>query len=212
MSEAAASLEPFGDRAQKVRADTLGMFVFLASEVMLFGGLFAAMGVYRIAHPLAAAQAAAHLNLWLGTANTAILLTSSLLVALAVLAATAGRRRPAAGCLLAAAALGVAFLVVKGFEYHAEYAEGLMPRIGPPSPLGQRPATLFVSLYFVSTALHAIHVGVGILLLGGTGLGVLRGRVRLPAGKTTVALMGLYWHLVDVIWIFLFPMLYLARV
>jgi len=211
VSAASDALEPFDLGSQKRRADRFGMFVFLASEIMLFAPLFAAMSVYRVLHPRAAAEAAGHLSLWFGAANTAILLTSSLLVALAVLAARQGGRRAVAAYLAGAAMLGVAFLVVKGFEYHAEYVEGLMPMIGPPSPLGDRPATLFISLYFVSTALHAVHVTVGALLLAGTAAGAASRRLALPRRAMTVEIVGLYWHLVDVIWIFLFPLLYLAR-
>jgi cytochrome c oxidase subunit 3 len=86
-----------------------------------------------------------------------------------------------------------------------------MPGIGPPSPLGDHPATLFISLYFVSTALHAVHVFVGMVLLAGTATGVGVRHLKLPARANTVELAGLYWHLVDVIWVFLFPILYLAR-
>lgn len=211
MSAPSHTLEPFGAAAQKRRADTLGMYVFLASELMLFGALIAGLLVYRLLHPGAAAEAAQHLKLWLGTANTAVLLTSSLLVALAVIAAKQGRRRAVALYFLAAGVLGIAFLVIKGSEYRLEYLDGVMPGIGPPSPLGERPATLFISLYFVSTALHALHVTVGVALLGGTALGALGHRLKLPERATTVELVGLYWHLVDVIWLFLFPLLYLAR-
>ncbi len=211
MTQSAVDLKPFDSVVQRKRADTLGMFVFLASEIMLFGGLFAALFAYRILHPAAAAEAAQHLKLWFGTANTFILLTSSLLVALAVTAAREGRRGATAGLLAVSAGLGLAFLAVKGCEYRLEYLDGLMPGIGPPSPLGNHPATLFISLYFVSTALHAVHVFVGVVLLAGTATGVGARHLKLPTRSNTVELVGLYWHLVDVIWIFLFPILYLAR-
>jgi cytochrome c oxidase subunit 3 len=207
MSPAAASLEPFDQRGQQHRADMLGMFVFLASEVMLFGGLFTALGAYRALHPDAANEASEHLNLWFGSANTAILLTSSLFVALAVMSAKQGRRRATTFHLGVAVGLGLAFLVVKGFEYRLDFSEGVTPT----GSFGAHPATLFISLYFVSTALHAIHVGVGVALLGGVAIGAGRGRLELPRRAGTVELAGLYWHLVDVIWIFLFPLLYLAR-
>jgi cytochrome c oxidase subunit 3 len=211
MSRTAESLEPFVDRETRARADTLGMFVFLASEVMLFGGLFGAIGLYRIAHPLAAAKAAEHLKIWLGSANTAVLLTASFLVALAVGAAKEGKNRAVGWLMLAAAGLGLVFLAIKGTEYRLEYLDGLMPGIGPPSPLGEAPPTLFISLYFVSTFLHAIHVTIGAALLAWSGVGALRRRLALPDKAKTVELVGLYWHLVDVIWVFLFPLLYLAR-
>jgi cytochrome c oxidase subunit 3 len=207
----AAVLEPFVDAGQRRRADQLGMFVFLASEAMLFGGLVAALLVYRILHPGAAAEAAQHLKLWLGAANTALLLTSSFLVAVGAGAARDGRGRLTAAALAGAALLGLAFLAVKGLEYRLEYLEGLMPGIGPPSPLGARPAGLFISLYFVSTALHALHVAIGVALLAWAAAAVARRTLALPERSTTIELAGLYWHLVDVIWVFLFPLLYLAR-
>jgi cytochrome c oxidase subunit 3 len=202
---------PFRDEDQRRRADELGMFVFLASEVMLFGGLLAALSFDRIRHPGAAAEAAQHLNLWLGTANTAVLLTSSLFVALAAVAARAGRAGATAVAFAGAAALGLAFLAIKGCEYRLEYLHGLMPGLGPPSPLGDRPASLFIGLYFASTAIHAVHVSVGVGLLAWAAYGAVRRRLALPERATTIALVGLYWHLVDVIWLFLFPLLYLAR-
>jgi cytochrome c oxidase subunit 3 len=211
MSASAAEQTAFTTTIQRKRADQFGMFVFLASEIMLFGGLFAAMAAYRILHPSAAGEAASHLNLWLGTLNTAILLTSSMLVALAVTLAGAGKREPVAALLAISAVLGLAFLAIKGCEYRAEYLDGLMPGIGPASPLGERPATLFISLYFVSTALHAVHVAIGVALLAGAAAGVANKRLALPSKVATIELVGLYWHLVDVIWVFLFPLLYLAR-
>lgn len=207
----AAETSAFEKTAQRRAADQFGMFVFLASEVMLFGGLFAAMSLDRIRHPGAAAQAAQHLSLWLGTANTAVLLTSSLLVALGSVSARRGHHRGVAACLLIAAALGVAFIGIKASEYHEEYVKGLMPLFGPPSPLQGKPANLFIVLYFVSTLLHALHVTIGVGLLTWCGTGVGRRTLSLPRHATTVDLVGLYWHLVDVIWLFLFPMLYLAR-
>ncbi|HKR87415.1 MAG TPA: cytochrome c oxidase subunit 3, partial [Phenylobacterium sp.] len=158
-----------------------------------------------------AAAASQHLSLAIGTANTGILLTSSLCVALAGLAARNGRLRGATQGLLAAAALGVLFLVLKGVEYRIDYDEGLASLTGAPSPLGSSPAQLFIGLYYVATILHALHVSAGVVLLTGAGLGAARGRLPLPGRAETVHLVGLYWHLVDVIWVFLFPLLYLAR-
>jgi cytochrome c oxidase subunit 3 len=208
MSQAVSLKEPFHEPGQQRAADYFGMYVFLGSEVMLFGGLFAALSAYRIAHPEAAVEAAHHFKLWLGTANTAILLTSSLFVALAVEAARKARRRAAAAWLGLAALLGLAFLAVKGTEYALEYQEGLMPHIGPASPLGQGPANLFVDLYLVATGLHAIHLSIGVIAVGSLAIALLRRRA--PAA-VIAEMTGLYWHLVDVVWVFLFPVLYLAR-
>ncbi|HET9159500.1 MAG TPA: hypothetical protein VFN88_02720, partial [Caulobacteraceae bacterium] len=169
----------FPDQDQRRDADRLGMFVFLGSEIMLFGGIFALLAFDRIRHPGAAAAAAEHLKIWFGTANTAILLTSSLLVAVAALAAREGRAKTVTATLACAAALGVAFIGVKGVEYRLEYLERLFPVIGPPSPLGDQPASLFIGLYFISTALHALHVSVGVVLLGWASIGVARRRMLL---------------------------------
>lgn len=211
MSAGADRFGPFASASERRAADTLGMFVFLTSEVMLFGGLFAMLAFDRIHHPAAAAEASQRLSLWLGTGNTAILLTSSLFVALGVLFAREGRPKSSAAWLSAAAALGLAFLLLKGLEYRIDDLEGLTPWFDPRSALGDRPAQLFIGLYYVATALHALHVTAGVILLAWAGAGVARRRLPLPARAETVHLVGLYWHLVDVIWVFLFPLLYLAR-
>lgn len=208
MSGEVTLTKPYAAPDQQRAAAFLGMYIFLGSELMLFGGLFAALSLYRVDHPAAAAEAASHLKLWLGTANTAVLLTSSLFVAMAVAFARAGRRRAPAAWLLAAAALGLVFLGVKGLEYHAEYVEGLMPSAGPPSPLGARPPNLFIDLYFVATGLHAAHLTIGVAALTAV---ALRQLTRPNATAIMVEMTGLYWHLVDVVWLFLFPVLYLAR-
>jgi cytochrome c oxidase subunit 3 len=179
--------------------------------MMLFGGFFAAVYVYRVLHPEAVQAAAQHLKIWLGGLNTAVLLTSSLCVALAVAAARTGASRAALHRLLLTAGLGVVFIAVKGFEYYLEYAEGLMPRVGPPSPLEDPASRLFINLYFVGTGVHAVHLTVGILLVLGLSLRIARGWTRLPERTVTVEMVGLYWHLVDVIWVFIYPALYLAR-
>jgi cytochrome c oxidase subunit 3 len=210
MTEDLALKEPFHQVRQQREADYLGMYIFLGSEIMLFGGVFAALWAYRLTHPEAAAEAAAHLKLWLGTANTAVLLTSSLFVALSVPYARAGARRKAALWLAAAAVLGVVFLGIKGVEYRLEYLDGLMPGIGPQSPLRTTPAALFIDLYFVATALHAVHLTIGIGLTTTVAAWLAWGRGTAPR-PIVVTLCGLYWHLVDIVWLFLFPILYLAR-
>lgn len=211
MSEGVRLHPPFSAPDQQRRAELMGMHLFLASEVMLFGGVFTALAAYRILHPQAAAEAATHLKLWLGAANTALLLTSSAVVALAVEAARLGRARLTALLLLGAAGLGVAFLAVKGLEYRAEYAEGLMPDLNGPSPLAGRPASLFIDLYFAATGLHAVHLTIGLIVLSTLAARLLRGELAVPERTIVVEAGGLYWHLVDVVWIFLYPLLYLAR-
>jgi cytochrome c oxidase subunit 3 len=177
----------------------LGMWVFLASEIMMFGGLFMALAVMRWRDAAAWKEGSRHLHLWLGTANTAILLISSVVVALAVTAARYGRRREAAWELAGAAILGLAFLGIKATEWGLEAGEGLM--------LPQQPGLrLFFAFYYVATGLHALHLGVGVLVT--TALAFLVRRSPDRAGA--VEMGGLYWHFVDVVWIFLYPLLYLA--
>ena len=198
--------EPFDGLERQREADRFGMFVFLASEVMLFGGIFAAAIGLRLAHRAEYIASSRELHLWLGTANTAVLLTSSLLVALAVEAAKGGRQRASFWRLLAAASLGLVFAVIKGTEYWLEWRDGLMPGVSD-SGIEGGPQRLFLDLYFVSTGLHALHlvIGSGLLL-------VLASRAFKSRLSAALAInVGLYWHLVDIVWIFLFPTLYLAR-
>jgi cytochrome c oxidase subunit III len=199
---------PFTTEAQQHEAATLGLWLFIATELMLFGGLFVGLTVYRIGDPTAAATASEHLHLWLGGANTAVLLTSSLAMGLAVLAARAGRPRATALWLLACAALGLLFLALKAYEYRQEYLEGLMPGIGPAFPL-EPPVELFFNLYFAATGLHALHLTLGILAVALFAWRTATRRLALPAHATRIEGLGLYWHFVDVVWVFLYPVLYL---
>ena len=208
MSRSGAVAEPFTDEAQQHEAATLGLWLFIASELMLFGAIFLGLAVYRLADPAAATIASDHLHLWLGGVNTAVLLTSSLAMALAVLGARAGRPRPTTLWLLATAALGLMFLVLKAYEYRLEYLEGLMPGVGPPFPL-DRPVELFFNLYFVSTGLHAAHLTLGIAAVGLFAWRTARRRLPLPEHATRMEGLGIYWHFVDVVWLFLYPTLYL---
>ena len=204
MSPAAGN--PFPSIARKSEADRLGMMLFLASETMLFGALICVSFVLFLRHPAEVAATSARLHMWLGTANTAILLTSSLLVAIGVEAAERRPRRTSA-CFAAAALLGAIFLAVKAIEYVAEYHEGLMPQTSP-AHFASGPQQLFMDLYFTTTGLHALHLAVGIALLAAL---AIRQRAAMPSVPATIINAGLYWHLVDVIWVFLFPVLYLTR-
>ena len=210
MTEPVTLRPPFTDREQQHAADLMGAYVFLGSEVMLFGGLFAAIALARVQHPAETVAASRALHLWIGAANTALLLTSSLAVALAVAAARLGRRGPAIRALLAAAGLGPGFLALKAVEYRAEYREGLLPVPGGDAALVEPAHRLFMTLYLVATGLHAVHLGIGLLLVLGLALRLRRG-LPLPGCGVTVEVCGLYWHLVDLVWVFLYPVLYLAR-
>lgn len=210
----------FESYAQQREAAELGVWVFLVTEIMFFGGLFTAYTIYRWAYPAAFAEGSRHLDVELGAMNTAVLLSSSLSMALAVRAAQTGKRTLTAALLVATIALGSVFLAVKGYEYHHKYVEGLIPGANfryPASPgapahdLSTSPANglqLFFILYFSMTGLHAIHMIIGIGILAWLIIPVLRGRFS-PRNYNWVEGTGLYWHFVDVVWIFLFPLLYL---
>jgi cytochrome c oxidase subunit III len=199
----------FDDAAQQHDASALGMWLFLVTEIMFFGGLFLTYVVYRTDYPVAFHAASHELDVTLGTFNTAVLITSSLTMALAVHASQVSRRGMLVICLLLTMALGTVFLGVKGYEYWHKWHEHLIP--GPHFAFDgpdANNAQLFFSLYFAMTGLHALHMVVGLGLLG-----ILT--VRSAQGMfnrfyyTPIEITGLYWHFVDLVWIFLFPLLYL---
>jgi cytochrome c oxidase subunit 3 len=203
--------ESYVEARQQHDADMMGIYIFLATEIMLFGGLFAVAYVIRILHSDEYIAASKHLHIWFGTINTAILLTSSLAVALGVQAVRHGRDRRAAHGLLAAALLGIGFLAVKAMEYRAEYGEGLLPIPGAAMQFASPAEHQFMNLYLIATMLHAVHLTIGILLLAGLAACLLRPSWRGPNRVMAVTAVGIYWHFVDVVWVFLYPALYLAR-
>lgn len=202
--------EQFDRPEQQRRAAYLGMWLFLATEAMTFGGLFLVILFYRFAHPAGVQAAVQEFHAWLAGLNSVVLLTSSLTMSLALVAAKAGERRRLSVLLGLTAALGVAFLAIKGGEYFLEYRDGLMPHLGVrPFPLADPASRLFVDLYFVATGLHALHLSVGILAVLLFMTRVRRGGLPLPARLVVFEMAGLYWHFVDMVWIFLYPALYL---
>ncbi len=200
--------EPWQYFERQRGADAFGIWVFLASEVLFFGALMLTYTVCRIDHPDAFAAAGRETNIWYGTINTAILLTSSLTMAMASQAAAAGIhfRRLITGCLAATVALGLAFLVVKGFEYKEDIEKHLVP--GAQFALHETGAQLFYGLYWLVTGVHAIHLTIGIVLVSRLALLDYFDRLQLDENPE-IEVTGLYWHLVDVIWIFLYPLIYL---
>ena len=200
----------FDDIEQQRDAAALGMWIFLATEVMFFGGMFACYMIYRLAYAQAFAAASNHLDIWLGTVNTGVLICSSFTMALAVHSAQANRRKALLGCLLLTIIFGLVFLAIKFGEYHTKFAEHLVPGHSFSFEAALAPAAeIFFSFYFAMTGMHALHMIVGIGLLSGLALEAYRGRFS-SAYHTPVELIGLYWHFVDIVWIFLFPLLYLA--
>jgi cytochrome c oxidase subunit 3 len=210
MSESNAALvHQFDAPEQQLDASRLGMWVFLATEILFFGGMFTCYAAYRYAYPEAFARASNHLDVWLGSLNTAILICSSLTMALAVHSAEEGRRRAIIIFLIATMILGAAFLGVKFYEYYQKFEEHLVPgwdfKFEGANP---GPAAIFFSFYFAMTGMHALHMIIGFGLQ--TYLAVAAWQDRFSAEyHTPVEIVGLYWHFVDIVWIFLFPLLYL---
>jgi cytochrome c oxidase subunit 3 len=201
--------EHFDDAEQQQRAATVGVWVFLATEIIFFGGLFLAYIVYRVSYPKPFAVGSQHSAVLLGTINTAVLLTSSLTVALAVRAVQINGTKALIRNLILTIILGVAFLVIKGLEYHGHISEHLFPGPFFRKDLA-RPVELFFWLYFVMTGLHALHVFVGICLL--SVIAVLASKRRFSAKYyNPIEVSGLYWHFVDIVWVFLYPLFYLIR-
>jgi cytochrome c oxidase subunit 3 len=201
----------FDDAKQQHEAATLGMWTFLATEVLFFGGLFLGYAVYRHAYSAAWVEGSHHLKEYLGAINTGVLLTSSLTVALAVHFTHHHRRTATLLSLIATLILGFAFLGIKGTEYTLEWKEHLVPAFNFAFEGDHaRQVQLFMCFYFIMTLLHATHMLVGIGLLTFLSIQIYRGRY-VDGNPNTVEVIGLYWHFVDLVWIFLFPLLYLVR-
>ncbi|HVZ53660.1 MAG TPA: cytochrome c oxidase subunit 3 [Pseudolabrys sp.] len=207
MSEHSPALrEPWPDLARQREGVAFGVWAFLATEVLFFGGLFLGYAIYRNTFPEAFHIAAKETDVFYGTLNTAILLTSSLTMAVAAEAAEAGFRRMTLWCLSATAVFGIAFLVTKGFEYHDDLSKGLFP--GPGFSLHPPATQLFWAFYWVATGVHAIHLTIGVSVVGTVATALYRR--RLPLEASTFEGVALYWHFVDIVWIILLPLLYLV--
>jgi cytochrome c oxidase subunit 3 len=199
----------FDNLEQQREAATLGRWVFLVTEVLFFGGLFAAYSIYRSWYPAAFAAASHEMVVWAGATNTVVLITSSLTMALAVHAAQIGNRRLLMLFLVATMVLGAAFLGIKAFEYYTEFKEHHVPGFGFQFETEHyRHAQVFFSLYFVMTGLHAVHMIIGLGIMAFMLWWAWRGRIT-KEYYSPIEISGLYWHFVDIVWIFLFPLLYL---
>ncbi|MBI4888195.1 MAG: cytochrome c oxidase subunit 3 family protein [Acidobacteria bacterium] len=200
----------FQTMAQQQEAATLGMWVFLVTEVMFFGGLLMAYLLYRVWYPEAWSEGSLELDIRMGGFNTVVLIGSSLTMALAVRSAQTGAPRATVRWLLLTIALGLTFLVVKFFEYKEKYD---LHHIPGPNFVFEGPQKdhlqIFFSLYFGLTGLHALHMVIGVSLLSVITWMAHRRRFS-PEWYTPVEMSGLYWHFVDIVWIFLFPLLYLV--
>jgi cytochrome c oxidase subunit III len=235
--------EQFEDRHQQKEASTLGMWVFLATEVLFFGGMFVSYTIYRHQYPSGFRQGSLNLKWYMGGVNTAVLLVSSFFMALAVHAGATGNNRKIVRYLLLTIIVGSVFLAIKGTEYYIEYKEHLVPGpnfwlhkpsdaqvgpvvrgfdafehwfhkvAGPPTDKSDdrdHTEELFMLFYFIMTAIHATHMVIGIccmiVLIGMAKRGKFSAQYHNP-----VEIFGLYWHFVDIVWVFLFPALYLLR-
>ncbi len=200
----------FDTPAQQLDASTLGMWVFLLTEIMFFGGMFGGYTIYRNMYPEAFASTSHFMNVTLGGINTGVLICSSLTMALAVRSAQLGKKKALILFLLFTLILGLVFLGIKYVEYHEKWVDHHIPGPGfryEDSRYFQQAQILFF-LYFAMTGMHALHMIVGIGLI--TTLIVMAARNRFSAAwYTPVEMIGLYWHFVDIVWIFLFPLLYL---
>jgi cytochrome c oxidase subunit III len=200
----------FDDTAQQLESSTLGMWVFLLTEIMFFGGMFGGYTVYRNLYPDAFASTSHFMNVTLGALNTGVLICSSFTMVLAVRSAQLGRKKALIWFLIFTLILGCVFLVVKYFEYHEKWVDHHIPGPGFRYAESQfyHQAQIMFFLYFAMTGMHAMHMIVGAGLL--TTLIVMAARNKFSAEWfTPVEMIGLYWHFVDIVWIFLFPLLYL---
>jgi cytochrome c oxidase subunit 3 len=236
----------FEDMGQQRTSATLGMWTFLATEVMFFGGVIASSLVYRFTSPDVWGAASRQLNVGIGTTNTVVLLTSSLMMALAVRAGETGDRKGQVRFLVLTGLLGALFMVFKGYEYYEEYEKELVPGLNfktkaielpeePPPPTAPREvaheaartlhsasvlsitpgqfvarrAELFFVFYFTLTGLHLLHMVIGLGLVTWVTVLARRGRFT-PHYHVPLETVGLYWHFVDIVWVFLYPLLYLV--
>jgi cytochrome c oxidase subunit 3 len=201
----------FDTEAQQREATTLGMWIFLITEVMFFGGMFAAYSVYRARWPEVFAVASSSMNVYYGAANTVVLLCSSLTMVLAVRASQLGKVKAIVMWIFFTLLFGLTFLGVKAFEWSEKFREHHIPGL-PGFHLDkvadQGAAQIFFSLYFAMTGLHALHMIVGVGIMTWLAIEAWRGKYSAQY-NTPVDISGLYWHFVDLVWIYLFPLLYL---
>jgi len=200
----------FSDAEQQRESVKLGMWIFLVTEILLFGGLFCAYSIYRAWNPDIFFNAHRFMNIELGTTNTCVLIISSLTIALAIRAIQLGKKNQTLVYLGSTFVLAGVFLVIKYFEYAHKFHEGMLPgKFYTFKGIAGTNPHVFFSMYFLMTGLHGIHVTVGMILIGWLMYRTKKGHFS-SEYYTPVEMTGLYWHLVDIIWIFLFPLFYLV--
>ena len=199
----------FDNVEQQKDASTFGMWVFLVTEILFFGGMFCCYTVYRSMYPSAFGHASNHLDVILGAISTAVLICSSFTMACAVNSAATGAKNALVGFLWVTILFAAAFLVIEMSEWRMLYNEGLMPGFNfTYRDIDPAHVQLFFCMYFAMTGLHASHVTIGIGLLAVMAIRASRGTFT-PQYYTPIEVSGLYWHFVDLVWIFLFPLYYL---
>jgi cytochrome c oxidase subunit 3 len=200
----------FPDMKTQEHAARMGMWLFLSTEILLFAVLFCAYALYRFLFPVGFEEASRLAHVAMGATNTVVLITSSLTVALAIHYARQGQNRKVVGLLAVTILFGATFMVLKGFEYYHHWVDGQLPgRLYHYAGLEGPGVSMYFTVYFLMTGLHGFHVLIGMGVLAWLLARAARNEFG-PGYSTPVELGGLYWHLVDLIWIFLFPLLYLV--
>jgi cytochrome c oxidase subunit 3 len=208
----------FATEAQQRNASSLAMWLFLATEIMFFGGMFCSYLIYRHWYYNEFAAASRSIDIYLGTVNTVVLICSSLTVALGVRAAQMGKQKLLVILMILTLLFGLAFLGIKGVEWHDKYVEHHIPgssfdatnlqQAYPELHIDAHRVQIFFSLYFAMTGMHALHMIIGVGIFLWITWAAMKGRFG-PGYYTPVEIGGLYWHFVDIVWIYLFPLLYL---
>jgi cytochrome c oxidase subunit 3 len=204
--------EHFNSEEQQRETAKLGMWVFLLTELLLFSGMFVSALVIRVMHPGSVTAVALHLKYWIGATNTAVLILSSFTMSIAIELSRLGRQRLMVRFMLLTAAIGAVFLMLKGYEYYRDYVEHMMPFLPfrPYELAGDPSSRLFTDLYFIITGLHAVHltIGIGIMLV----MSWFASQPHfLQRHQNRIEITGLYWHFIDLIWMVVFPTLYLLN-
>lgn len=203
--------EQFHTAEQQRHAAVLGMWCWLATELLLFAGLLLTALVLRTLHPASVQAAAQHLKLWIGATNSVVLIASSFVMSVAIVLSRLGRAAEMSRCLVLTALLGVLFLLLKSYEYYTDYVEHMTPFLQRPYALpGDQASQLFVNLYWVTTILHFGHLSIGCgIVFTMAWLGSRPG--FLGRHQNRIEITGLYWHFIDLVWLLVFPTLYMAN-
>ena len=200
--------EQFSTQEQQRHAGQLGMWAWLVTELLLFGGLFLVAVVLRVQYPESVHESVRHLKFWIGATNTGVLIVSSLTMSGAIEASRLGLQRLTVYCMSATAALGTLFMLLKLYEWYDDIVEHMAPWLNQPYELAfDKSSTLFTNLYWVTTGLHGLHLTTGVSILTILALQA-RAEGYLSRHQNRIEVFGLYWHFIDLIWIIVFPVLY----